>query len=817
MKNSAPVHVDRLARALRDAGVELKRSKVIEIAAAALGYHNSNEFQAAARRGDLTPPVADIVGDTFLADGTNLMVLRVPNGVPYAIARSTLGADRDSRIGISPYGGMVILPASDGNIPVPAAPASSPNGSLHVAIVERDLDPVVGVGHIELVTGHHRQGCDRALAAFCRDRWDQAHDRPGFVTGHLPLHYDGLDDAQVIETYFESTTDVLLDRRTVSLEDGSSQSGKNAGSQPIATSRGMVMIDADALGTLVEASDAHADTLKEDLDDDGLSTEHRESSSAFIDQIEEALKLARQAQASPMAEPVSTPLAEGSDFRVIHKDVLDEIISAAESHSEDATTGVEDGIYYPEENQWVEALDEALAAANLAREPRDGNAAKTLDDGEMLYAILRTRNGDEVVLGASEAALDRRIADHCRTEWKSIAKCSMGDLNPALLPDDQVIEIFYGAHQEDENSEYSFSRGTSPISSQEADKLHGTTITWGEALFFPKLDPMALAETLRASAQADIWVDGAELGNSDAVVDVAEAKMAMNSAADVLTEMVSSRRSTYPAPTTRRETARSDQPVFTTDVEGNVIYDITREELEAMGLSYGRGDDDREWLPLTDDEFSCLQPGRHSMSAPWDRTYVEIPGLDGAISIKLGQSCVWKDEKWIVPSVEFAFGDGERDESFQQAEEYARNITPLLDAIGGQAKLHTDATDHAHSVDVFIPMSLALQFDGSENLYQALRWLTCPFDLRDGLVRVMASFNTPTSSPGYAVRWDATFDVLLEGRAWAVAYARGDRSEPQTMNLAESRLAHKDAWALWNENWDLEVDMDALMRLYSIR
>ena len=808
MKTSAPVHVDRLARALKDAGVDLRRSKVIEIAAAALGYHNSNEFQAAARRGDLTPPQADPVGDMSLADGTVLVVLRAPGGMPYAIARSTLEGDRSAAIGITPYGGMVTLPPVDGEILQPA-PALTAGGVFHVAIVERDVDPVIGVGRVEIVMGRSRQECESALAGFCRDRWDQAHDRAGLVVGHLPLQYDGLDDAQVVETYFEATSDVLIDRRTVTVGDEPTLPAVQV------IPEGMVMIGADALGTLVEAADAHAETLKEDQDDDMLSSEHRESSGTFVDQIEEALRTARGISTPTVAKDPAAPL-EGSDFRIVHKDVLDELISAAESHSLDATTGVEDGIYDPAENEWVEALDEAIAAASLAREPRHEVAPRQNEAGEMLYAIVRTGSFDEVVLGADDAALDRGIADHCRKEWGSISGTPMGDVNPSLLPDDQVIEIFYGAHDADENSGYSFSRGSSPVSRQEAEKLQGTTVAWSDAVFHPRMDPAALAEMLRSSAEADIWADGTALRDPDAVVEVAEAKMAMRNAADILVEMVSGRRHAPSSPATGAQTTHGDEPLWLTDVEADVIYSVTRDQLENLGLDYDRGDGKNEWLPLTQDEYERLQPGARISGNAGDGKYIEIDGME-EVEIRLGQSCVLEGRKWIVPAVEFGFGEGERDGTYRRLEAYVRDLKPLVEAIGGSVRTYPDATDYAHSVDVFVPMETAMAFQGSDDLLAALKWLLCPADLRDRLVRVMASFETPTSSPGYDTRWDATFDVLLEGMAWAKSYLMGDRDEQMTMRLAESGLAHKDAWSLWNENWDLELDIDALKRLYSIR
>lgn len=575
------------------------------------------------------------------------------------------------------------------------------------------------------------------------------------------------------------------------------------------------MIDADTLGTLVEAADGHADTIREDQEDDAISSEHRESSGAFLDQIEEALRVARGTATPAVAKTSATPV-EGSDFRVVHKDVLDELISAAESHSMDATTGVEDGIYDPAENEWVAALDEAIAAAHVAREPRDESATMQTDAGEMLYAIIRTRSFDEVVLGVDDATVDRGIADHCRKEWGSISGSPMGGVNPSLLPDDQVIEIFYGAHDADENSGYSFSRGSSPVSRQEAEKLSGTTVAWSDAVFHPRFDPATLAEMLRSGAEADIWADGTALRDPDAVVEVAEAKMAMKNAADILAEMISGRRHVPSSPAAGVQATHGDEPRWLTDVEADVVYGVTRDELDNLGLDYDRGDGKNDWLPLTQDEFERLQPGARISGNAGDGQYIEIEDMED-MEIRLGQSCVLDGRKWIVPAVEFGFGEGERDEAYRRLEEYVRDLKPLVEAIGGSVRTHPEATDYAHSVDVFVPMETAMAFQGSEDLLAALKWLLCPVGLRDGLVRVFASFETPTSSPGYDTRWDATFDVLLEGRAWAQSYLFGDRDEQMTMRLAESDLAHKDAWSLWNENWDLEVDIDALKRLYSIR
>src|SRR3546814_8867816 len=52
---TTPIYLDRLDSALKKAGVSIKRSQLLETTAAAFGFHNSNEFTAAAARGDLAP------------------------------------------------------------------------------------------------------------------------------------------------------------------------------------------------------------------------------------------------------------------------------------------------------------------------------------------------------------------------------------------------------------------------------------------------------------------------------------------------------------------------------------------------------------------------------------------------------------------------------------------------------------------------------------------------------------------------------------------------------------------------------------------
>lgn len=114
MKSPTPVLLDRYAYALDRQGVQLKRAQLLETASYAFGYHNSNEFTAAAKRGDLTPPAVRPMGRINLPDGRSLIVVEdALAGAPYGIDESFLeqvvDEERREKIGVSPYGNLTWL------------------------------------------------------------------------------------------------------------------------------------------------------------------------------------------------------------------------------------------------------------------------------------------------------------------------------------------------------------------------------------------------------------------------------------------------------------------------------------------------------------------------------------------------------------------------------------------------------------------------------------------------------------------------------------------------------------------------------------
>jgi hypothetical protein len=127
---SQKILVDRLAHALKSRGVDLKRSAVLEIAAQAFGHADSNHLAAAAKAGDLDPPIAEPV----VPSGTSFAWLRDPlTGSAFAFDADAVGTAPG--FVVSPYGSLLALPGSIEAAVWPTTPRSFVGDC-----VVRDLD-----------------------------------------------------------------------------------------------------------------------------------------------------------------------------------------------------------------------------------------------------------------------------------------------------------------------------------------------------------------------------------------------------------------------------------------------------------------------------------------------------------------------------------------------------------------------------------------------------------------------------------------------------------------------------------------------------
>lgn len=151
MTNPTPAILDRLAHRATALGLKIKRSALLEIAASALGYRNSNEMTAAAKAGELKLyGMAEPIGRFTLPDGQAIIILNDPlAGSPYGIDESfidqTVDEERRESIGVSPYGHLLDLTSIGDTVLTDLGAASVPaNPSAEFVIVRRsDLETVV--------------------------------------------------------------------------------------------------------------------------------------------------------------------------------------------------------------------------------------------------------------------------------------------------------------------------------------------------------------------------------------------------------------------------------------------------------------------------------------------------------------------------------------------------------------------------------------------------------------------------------------------------------------------------------------------------
>jgi hypothetical protein len=181
-----PVHLDRLAAALKAKGVTLKRNSLLEVAASAFGYHSQNQLTAASRDGDLDPSPARAIGVVSVG-GRRMALLEDGDGRAFGMEARTISDDpKAASFVVSPYGGLVdlrltgALPDLDGK-----------DGGLHFASITHEYGS-------NLYCDTTEEGLRRQIADWCREYWDQEG-----VDGS----YEGLSDEEVCDAYFEHSED----------------------------------------------------------------------------------------------------------------------------------------------------------------------------------------------------------------------------------------------------------------------------------------------------------------------------------------------------------------------------------------------------------------------------------------------------------------------------------------------------------------------------------------------------------------------------------------------------------------------------------
>ena len=198
MAHTLPIHLDRIERALKAAGVTLRRTKVMEVAAAAFGYRNANALAAASRAGELTPPPADRISTIEIQKDEIMHILQDPaDGRLFGMQATETGSRADG-IGVTPYGNLVTMPS------LPSKPDAT------VGRIVLWFGQVTGRDGPHNFCGHTEAEYRRDLAAWCLQRWShtKAETSPAINREHA--------DAKIIEGFFHDNDAYRLSEKIVS-------------------------------------------------------------------------------------------------------------------------------------------------------------------------------------------------------------------------------------------------------------------------------------------------------------------------------------------------------------------------------------------------------------------------------------------------------------------------------------------------------------------------------------------------------------------------------------------------------------------------
>lgn len=195
------IYTRRLAKALSAFDIKLTSSQLLEVAAAAAGYHNSNEFTAAAKKGKLTPPPAEAIGKLTLQTGETLIIVRDKlSGSPYGIDESfveqVIDEEVAEKIGVTPYGNLIWLAdLSAKNMPDIFYSDTTPDTSKPdtLTVYTAIIDHKHGSNQYAALS---EEKLFSQIAAYCREYWHELGDEG-------PEQSDDLTDRALIEIYFE--------------------------------------------------------------------------------------------------------------------------------------------------------------------------------------------------------------------------------------------------------------------------------------------------------------------------------------------------------------------------------------------------------------------------------------------------------------------------------------------------------------------------------------------------------------------------------------------------------------------------------------
>ena len=147
------------------------------------------------------------------------------------------------------------------------------------------------------------------------------------------------------------------------------------------------------------------------------------------------------------------------------------------------------------------------------------------------------------------------------------------------------------------------------------------------------------------------------------------------------------------------------------------VADVTKEDLDALGLPYGTFDD--EFYPLTAAENEYVADD-------------VVTSCDGLRTALMGRSVLYGRRKHFMPTMEMPVGADqdapEKDDVVKEARAYAKRILGKVTEYGGTVIVDDDMEDRI-SIGLAIPTSVACLHEGYDSWKDAVAWLMVDPDL----------------------------------------------------------------------------------------
>ena len=429
---ASTVLVDRLEHALGRNGVSMKRRALLETAAYAFAYRNSNEFTAVCEREDVAPPAVTVVGRVSLPDGRGLIVVDdtqagIAYGIDETFVRTEVEDQRRERIGVTPYGHLVRLDHI---------------GSSTIPDITTRKEAVDSTRAIELLesadvrlAGHATEYKDRTAVASARRSLESAIALLRTEDGGAAVHE--------LRTVIDLLQSGIFDDEHESIED--------------AREDVFMAIDAIAEPRIAVRSDPRTN----DPDMTGIMAallvevdqeiENRKGG-GDVEAWRDLSRLSDMGHSAVRRAECTT----AEDVVTVSRKQLAKVLKAARTQHEDVTTGIEDGIYNREDNQDADDLGtairdldirlamKALPKPQVRRAPQAGTM-------HVHTACITHDKGYDLYVSATEKDLDSQIAEYCRDNWSEIENRRGVPSDPTGLDDREIATLFFDAHQKAES------------------------------------------------------------------------------------------------------------------------------------------------------------------------------------------------------------------------------------------------------------------------------------------------------------------------------------------------------------------------------